>query len=245
MRLHLRRALTVRSMAAVGFFSKSRSCKLHHLLNFNPTGGLHTAPSPIDAPLSADHLVHHLLDLFSKLPGLRDAEKFHSLDRNLVPSVAEVVIKGLASWRSAHEFFRWASAQHGFRHTCYTYNAMASVLCRARRFVQLQELVAQVLDERCPMTPGALGFLIRCLGSQGLIDEALLVFDRASILHCVPNSYTYNCLLEVLVNSRSVDEVESKFEEMVVARRLEPDKYTFTAILQSYCRAGKLEEDEG
>ncbi|RWW31277.1 hypothetical protein GW17_00004106 [Ensete ventricosum] len=221
-------------------FSVPISSKFDLFFDPNPSYGLHTKASPIDPSLSTNQLAHQLLELFSKPPKLRDAEELQRLGRSLVPATAEAVIKGLRSWRTAHEFFRWASWQHGFRHTCYTYNAMAYVFSRARRAAQLKGLAAEVLKDRCPMTPGALGFLIRCLGDQGLVEDALLVFDRAVDLHCFPNSYTYNCLLEVLANAGLVEAAESRFKEMVNTRGLEPDKYTLTSMLQLYCKAGKL-----
>nr|CAD1836226.1 unnamed protein product [Ananas comosus var. bracteatus] len=65
------------------------------------------------------------------------------------------------------------------------------------------------------MTPGALGFLIRCLGALGLVEEAEHVFDHAGDLNCVPNSYTYNCLLEVLGKAGRVESSETRLREMM------------------------------
>ena len=91
-------------------------------------------------------------------------------------------------------FFKWASNQNGYRHNIYTYNAMASILSRARQNALLKALASDVVSSRCSMNPGAFGFLIRCLGSVGLIDEANDLFDQVKRVGlCVPNDYSYNC----------------------------------------------------
>ncbi|KAG2279468.1 hypothetical protein Bca52824_050688 [Brassica carinata] len=126
----------------------------------------------------------------------------------------------------------------------YAYNAMACILSRARRNASLKALVGDVLNSRCSMSPGGLGFFfIKCLGNAGLVEEASFVFDRSTEMGlCVPNEYTYNCLLEAISRSNSslVDLVETRLEEM---RRFgfRFDKFTLTPVLQAYCNAGECE----
>ncbi|KAH7690281.1 TPR-like protein [Dioscorea alata] len=193
-------------------------------------------PFPSLFTISTPSLAHHLLHHFSRPPPLRDPAHLQTLASALTPDAVEAVLRDLQSWRSAHEFFLWVSLQPGFRHSCYTYNAMASILSRVRQPSLLRSLLHEILSRKCPMTPGALGFLIRCVGSQGLVDEAEFLFDHAEELSCVPNLYTYNCLIEVLAKVGRVRMVELRFREMK-----NPDKYSFTAMLQAYCNAGMLD----
>ncbi|XP_072962938.1 putative pentatricopeptide repeat-containing protein At5g08310, mitochondrial [Typha angustifolia] len=209
---------------------------------FHCNPNLHYISSPFDSSLSMNRHAHQLFDVFSKPSHLRDNEELRHLGRCLTPETVETVLKGLRSWRVAHEFFRWASWQPGFHHSCYTYNAMAQILSRTRQIAHLKNLASEVVSRRCPMTPGALGFLIRCLGSLNLVEEAEFVFDHAGEMNCIPNSYTYNCLLEVLGKAGQVESVETRFQEMVAESRREPDKYTLTAVLQCYCNRGMLED---
>ncbi|KAG0457325.1 hypothetical protein HPP92_022482 [Vanilla planifolia] len=192
-------------------------------------------------PIFVSHLAHQLFDQFSKPPNARDAQVLRSLGGRINTETVEIVLKELHGWRAAHECFRWASWQEGFRHSCYTYNTMAEILCKAHKKAQLMALAREVVEKRCPMTPGALGFLIRCLGRQGLVDAAGYLFDNAKHLSCIPNSYTYNCFLEVLAKMGNIQLVETRFTEMVEVMGWEPDRYTLTAILQSYCNAGELD----
>ncbi|XP_020584392.1 putative pentatricopeptide repeat-containing protein At5g08310, mitochondrial [Phalaenopsis equestris] len=211
----------------------------------NPSSPSHPqgSSSSIDSSsLSHNQLAHELFDVFSQPPNLRDSDVLRNLGRRLTLETVEIVLKDLRGWRAAHEFFRWASWQEGFRHSCYTYNAMAERLSRARRRTQLKALARELVGHRCPMTPGALGFLIRCLGRQGLAEDAEFVFDHANDLSCIPNSYTYNCFLEVLARTGKVELVETRFREMVEVVGWEPDKYTLTSVLQSYCNSRKVDD---
>ncbi|OEL34712.1 hypothetical protein BAE44_0004260 [Dichanthelium oligosanthes] len=176
-----------------------------------------TAPSPppSSAPSSPSFLAHHLLDEFSRPRATRDAARLRRLAAHLTPPAAESVILRLPSWRHALDFFRWAAEQPGFRHSCYSLNAMASLLSPHQR-AHLDRLAGDAVASRCPMTPGALGFLLRRLGAAGLTDTAARVFDAArTTLSCTPNSYTYNCLLDALAKAGRADDAEARLREMV------------------------------
>ncbi|KAI4976397.1 hypothetical protein ZWY2020_050004 [Hordeum vulgare] len=123
------------------------------------------------ASSSPSYLAHHLLDEFSRPRASRDGERLRRLAAYLTAPAVESVIARLPSWRHALDFFRWADEQPGFRHSCYSFNAMASLLRRGKP-AHLDRLVADALAAGCPMTPGALGFLLRCLGDAGLPDTA-------------------------------------------------------------------------
>ncbi|KAK8968793.1 putative pentatricopeptide repeat-containing protein [Platanthera guangdongensis] len=207
-----------------------------------PVSHPHLAPQPLESAFPANQLARKLFVVFSQPPNLRDSDVLRSLAPSLTPETVEIVLKDLRGWRKAHEFFCWASLQEGFRHSCYTYNAMAEILSRARKKTQLKSLARDMVGRRCPMTPGALGFLIRCLGRQGLAEDAGFVFDHAQDLSCIPNSYTYNCFLEVLARTGTVELLEMKFREMVEIMGWVPDKYTLTSVLQSYCNTGKFDD---
>ncbi|OAY63545.1 putative pentatricopeptide repeat-containing protein, mitochondrial [Ananas comosus] len=213
----------------------------HFIFNLRPISSSSSSSSPFEPSLTSNPHARHLFDLFSQPRHLRDAAELGRAGRLLSGETAEVVLRSLAGWRAADEFFRWAAWQPGFHHTCYTYNAMAHALSRARQPGRLKNLAAEVVARRCPMTPGALGFLIRCLGALGLVEEAEHVFDHAGDLNCVPNSYTYNCLLEVLGKAGRVESSETRLREMMQGLGREPDKYTLTSVLQCYCNAGKFD----
>ncbi|KAI4370752.1 hypothetical protein MLD38_019066 [Melastoma candidum] len=192
--------------------------------------------------LTADaRIVHSLIDVFTGNPFSPDDPRLRGLSLVLTPKVVESVLNGLRSWKVAHRFFSWASNQTGYWHNAYTYNAMASILSRARQNDPMRRLLRDVVDSRCNMSPGALGFLIRCLGNLGMVEDANLMFDEVRKMGlCVPNGYTYNCLLEVIAKSSDADIAEMRLKEMQ-DMGWGKDKHTLTSMLQVYCNSGKLD----
>jgi pentatricopeptide repeat protein len=189
---------------------------------------------------AGDH-ARQLLDEFSQPKDHRDQNKLHRLGLGLTPSTVESVLKGLRGWKIAHEFFSWAESQPRYKHNCYTYNTFASILAQSKRNTQLRTLANNLVAGHYAMSPGALGFFLRCLGNLGLVEEAQFVFDSASNLSCVPNVYTYNCLLEVFAKAGHVDFLELRLQEMKSRPGLKPDKFTLTSLLRCYCNVGRLD----
>jgi len=188
-------------------------------------------------------LAQNLIVIFTRQPFSPDDPELLILSPELNTKVVETVLNGFKRWGLAYLFFNWASKQEGYRNDMYAYNAMASILSRARQNASLKALVVDVLNSRCFMSPGAFGFFIRCLGNAGLVDEASSVFDRVREMGlCVPNAYTYNCLLEAISksNSSSVELVEARLKEMRDCG-FHFDKFTLTPVLQVYCNTGKSE----
>lgn len=187
-------------------------------------------------------VVDDLISNFTKKQFEADNQELRQLGLKLTPQIVEAVLKGIRSWKIAHKFFLWAKTQSGYSHSCYAYNAMASILSGVRQNAQLKALASELVDSRCSMTPGALGFFIRCLGSVGLVEEANVLFDQAREMGlCIPSNYTYNCLLQTISKSGFIRLVEMRLDEM---RRFGwlLDRYTLTPLLQVYCNAGEVEK---
>uniref|UniRef100_A0A803PWV6 PROP1-like PPR domain-containing protein n=1 Tax=Cannabis sativa TaxID=3483 RepID=A0A803PWV6_CANSA len=204
------------------------------------------SPSPFSTHIpfnNSQHadIAHGLISIFTKSPFSPENPDLKRLAPVLTTNLVETVLNNLKSWKVAHLFFTWVSNQHGFRHNGYTYTAMASILSRARQNAALKALALDFVNSNCSITPGGLGFFLRLLGSLGLVDEANILFDHVKKRGlCVPNGYSYNCLLEVISQSSSIDLLEMRFQEMLNAG-WEINKYTLTPILGAYSNAGKFE----
>ncbi|KAG6601987.1 putative pentatricopeptide repeat-containing protein, mitochondrial, partial [Cucurbita argyrosperma subsp. sororia] len=125
------------------------------------------------------HISNNFISLFSQRKFSPDDPELKILAPRLNTQIVENVLNGLRNWKVAHMFFIWASKQHGYRHNCYTFNVIASILSHARQNAPLRAIATDVLNSRCSMTPGALGIFLRCLGSVGLVEEANFLFDQA------------------------------------------------------------------
>ncbi|GFQ05383.1 putative pentatricopeptide repeat-containing protein at5g08310 mitochondrial [Phtheirospermum japonicum] len=183
-----------------------------------------------------------LISAFTKKPFCLESPELQELSSKLTPEVVETVLKSFRNWRSAQMFFNWASKQEGYTHSCYTYNAMAAILSSARQNASLKDLAVSLSKSWCFWTPGALGYFLRCLGSQGLVEEANSLFDLVKVSGlCVINSYSYNCLLEVIAKGCDVGLLEYRLNEM---RNLgwDIDKHALTPVLQCYCNARRFDK---
>ncbi|CAK9311799.1 unnamed protein product [Citrullus colocynthis] len=192
--------------------------------------------------LDETHISNNFISLFSQQKFSLDNPELKNLAPRLNTQIVETVLNGLRSWKVAHRFFIWASKQHGYKHNCYAFNAIASILSHARQNAPLRAIAMDVLNFRCLMTPGALGVFLRSLGNVGLVEEANFLFDQVrSMGLCVPNSYSYNCLLEILSKGNAIDSIENRLREMKDFG-WEVDKYTLTPVLKAYCNAGKFDK---
>ncbi|KAL0318846.1 UNVERIFIED_CONTAM: putative pentatricopeptide repeat-containing protein, mitochondrial [Sesamum angustifolium] len=178
-----------------------------------------------------------LISIFTRKPFCVESPELQELSSKLTPEIVETVLKSFRNWRLAQVFFSWASKQEGYSHSCYTYNALAAVLSNARQIAPLRELAESILISQCLWTPGAFGYFLRCLGSQGLIKEANYLFDQVKISGlCILNCYSYNCLLEVISNSGDVGLLEYRLNEMRDFG-CPMDKHSLTPALHCYCSA--------
>ncbi|XP_017413238.2 putative pentatricopeptide repeat-containing protein At5g08310, mitochondrial [Vigna angularis] len=186
----------------------------------------------------------NLVSVFTQQPNAAGPE-LNLFAPILTPPLVESVLTRLPTWKLALSFFQWASDQHqyGYRHNCYTYNTIASIFSRSRQTTHLKTVVKHLVESApCSFTPGALGFLIRCLGEVGLAQEAHHLFDEMRVKGlCVPNVYCYNCLLEALSKAGEVDLVEARLEEMK-GFGWEFDKFTLTPVVQAYCKARRFDQ---
>ncbi|CAJ1977657.1 unnamed protein product [Sphenostylis stenocarpa] len=199
-----------------------------------PHSNLHCDASVVDT----------LVSVFTQQPNAATPE-LNRFGPILTPPLVESVLTRLPTWKHALSFFHWASNQHhhGYRHTCYTYNTIASIFSRSRQTNPLKTLVEHLAESApCSFTPGALGFLIRCLGHVGLAQEAHRLFDEMRVKGlCVPNDYCYNCLLEALSKSGEVDLMEARMVEMK-GFGWKFDKFTLTPVMLAYCKARRFDQ---
>ncbi|GJX06697.1 putative pentatricopeptide repeat-containing protein [Tanacetum coccineum] len=160
---------------------------------------------------------------------------------NLTTQLVETALKCFKNWEQALKFFHWAKNQDGYVHNCYTFNAMASILLGVRQNAAMRKLCNDLVEAKCYVSPGALGYFVRCLGGLGMVNEANEFFDRVKEMGCVPNEYSYNALLEVISKVGLVDLMAVRMSEMR-ENGWECDKFTLTSVLQCYCRAGKFDQ---
>ncbi|KAG6487154.1 hypothetical protein ZIOFF_055737 [Zingiber officinale] len=156
---------------------------------------------------------------------------------NIIPTTSEVseILKSVRGPDRALEFFRFAASLPGFRHDCFTYNRILSILGRAGE--KYDQSIREILDEMdrdgVRGNISTVNILISIVGG-GEINRCselvkkmefdvywihLQVLDAGLYMKCChskPDAYTYTILIRMLGRLGKTDEFISLFEEMIV-----------------------------
>ncbi|XWS21663.1 hypothetical protein CRYUN_Cryun30bG0073800 [Craigia yunnanensis] len=79
--------------------------------------------------------------------------------------------------------------------------------------------------------------LIKVLGEEGLVNEALACFYRMKQFHCKPDVFAYNMIILALCRVGNFNKARFLLEQMELPGfRCPPDVYTYTILISSYCK---------
>ncbi|XP_021730582.1 pentatricopeptide repeat-containing protein At1g77405-like [Chenopodium quinoa] len=139
----------------------------------------------------------------------------------------------------ATEFFYWVESHAGFIHNEITVREMAIVLAKANKLSHLwnflREMSRKVDGEL--VTTTSITCLMKCLGEEGLVNEAMQAFYRMKQFHCKPDVYAYNTVILALCRVGFFVKAKSLLQQMELPGfRCPPDTYTYTILISSYCK---------
>ena len=87
------------------------------------------------------------------------------------------------------------------------------------------------------MTTATVTCLIKVLGEEGLVNQALAAFYRMKQLRCKPDVYAYNTIIYALCRVGNFKKARFLLEQMELPGfRCPPDTYTYTIFISSYCK---------
>lgn len=79
--------------------------------------------------------------------------------------------------------------------------------------------------------------LIKVLGEQGLVNEALSLFYRMKQFRCRPDVCSYNTIISALCKVGNFKMAKFLLEQMELPGfRCKPDTFTYTILISSYCK---------
>ncbi|XP_065854811.1 pentatricopeptide repeat-containing protein At1g77405-like [Euphorbia lathyris] len=164
----------------------------------------------------------------------------------------KVLILGPAAYRDpqrvnigmdkAMEFFDWVETHFELPHTEMTCKEMACVLARGNRPEKLWHFLRELtIKERVVgvklITTNFITCLIKILGEEGLVNQALALFYRMKQYHCKPDVYAYNTIIYALCRVGNFKKARFLLEQMELPGfRCPPDIYTYTILISSYCK---------
>ncbi|KAK7275616.1 hypothetical protein RIF29_16736 [Crotalaria pallida] len=171
-----------------------------------------------------------------------EQRKFHDNILVLGPAAYRDPVKVNLGLHKAIEFFNWVETRFGFSHTETTCREMACVLARGNRVKLLwnflKEMSSWESSEKL-VTTETVTCLIKVLGEEGLVNEAMIAFYRMKQFHCKPDVYAYNTLIYALCRVGNFKKAKFLLEQMELPGfRCAPDVFTYTILISSYCRYG-------
>ncbi|KAK9096856.1 hypothetical protein Sjap_022353 [Stephania japonica] len=139
----------------------------------------------------------------------------------------------------ALQFYYWIESQSGFAHCESTCRAMALVLAKAHKLRSLWAFLKEMAQrsEGDLVTTPTITCVIKVLGEEGLVNEALSAFYRMKQFHCKPDVYAYNTVICALCRVGYFNKARFLLEQMELPGfRCPPDVYTYTIFITFYCK---------
>ncbi|CAN1240165.1 Pentatricopeptide repeat-containing protein At1g77405 [Linum grandiflorum] len=141
----------------------------------------------------------------------------------------------------ALDFFTWTETNLGFQHTESTCRDMAVVLVRANKLDLLWEFLREMSNGRgngvSLVTTMTVTCLMKVLGEEGLVKQALALFYRMKKYHCKPDVYAYNTIIYALCRVGNFKKARDLLQQMELPGfRCPPDTFTYTILISCYCK---------
>ncbi|KAG8389766.1 hypothetical protein BUALT_Bualt01G0012700 [Buddleja alternifolia] len=140
----------------------------------------------------------------------------------------------------ALEFYYWVETEFRFEHNEQTCKEMALVLAKGNRMNLLWDFLKNMSrrhEKSNLVTTVTMTCLIKALGEEGLVNEALSAFYRMKQFHCKPDVCAYNNVIYALCRVGFFKKAKFIFEQMELPGfRCPADVFTYTILISSYCR---------
>ncbi|GAY52122.1 hypothetical protein CUMW_139510 [Citrus unshiu] len=162
-----------------------------------------------------------------------------------------VLVLGPAAYRNpqkvtlglnkATEFYHWVERFFDFFHNEMTCKEMGIVFARGNNVKGLWDFLKDMSRRGNGelVTTSSVTCLIKVLGEEGLVNEALATFYRMKQFRCRPDVYAYNVVINALCRVGNFNKARFLLEQMELPGfRCPPDVYTYTILISSYCKYG-------
>lgn len=139
----------------------------------------------------------------------------------------------------AMEFYNWVENHFGFTHNELTCREMACVLAKGNKLKELWEFLKEMArrENGGLVTTATVTCLMKVLGEEGFVNEALAAFYRMKQFHCKPDVYSYNTIIYALCRVGNYKKAKFLLEQMELPGfRCPPDTLTYTILISSYCK---------
>lgn len=169
-------------------------------------------------------------------PLLDLADYLQTLTLTLTPAEVSEVLKSIRSPAKALEFFRFAASLSGFRHDCFTYNRILSILARSGADPDVVRGVVDEMErEGVRGSISTVNILIGIVGG-GELERCLELAKKWDLRL---NGYTYKCLVQAYLRCRDVERAFRVYEEMR-RKGYKLDIFAYNMLLDALAKANKV-----
>lgn len=202
-----------------------------------PSGGLeHADLSPIRR--------HYVKDVLAVLRTVKTKqemqEKLCPFVGKLSPRDATVIFKMMYNRQVSVDFYKWVKSQEGFEPHFHLYVAFAHCLMRVQKWVALERLVEEMLENSFPPDIKFYAQVIREAINVGRFQTAENWFVKMRSQGCSPDVIVYNILI-LEYGKRGHFSEAMKYFGQLKEEGLVPDGGTYCAALSACRKAGDLE----
>ncbi|OIW02107.1 hypothetical protein TanjilG_26647 [Lupinus angustifolius] len=200
-----------------------------------------TATSTRDEYFAA---IHHVSNIVR-----RDFYMERTLNKLRITVTPELVYRVLrACSHSPSEslrFFNWARSHHpSYNPTSLEFEQIIKTLADSNNYQPMWNVIEQFKTHHCHVTisPEAISSVIEAYGKHRHVDQAVKVFNKASVFKCDQNNVgLYNSLLFALCESKLFHGAYALIRRMV-RKGVSPDKRTYSILVNAWCSNGKMRE---
>ncbi|KAG9454993.1 hypothetical protein H6P81_007897 [Aristolochia fimbriata] len=138
----------------------------------------------------------------------------------------------------ALEFYSWVEVECGFSHNEITCKEMACVLAKGNALKKLWHFLHEMAKREGQLVNTVtLTCIIKILGEEGLVKEALAAFYRMKQFHCKPDVVAYNTIIGALCRVGNFKMARFLLDQMEIPGfRCPPDTFTYTILIGFYCK---------
>lgn len=199
------------------------------------------APDHADAAPTGRHHVKDVMAVLRTVKTKKEMkEKLSPFVGKLSPRDATVIFKMMYNRQVSVEFYKWVKSQEGFEPHFHLYVAFAHCLMRVQKWVALEILVDEMIENRLPPDIKFYAQVMREAINAGRFHTAEKWLSRMRSQGCSPDNVIYNILILEYGKRGHFSRAMEYFRELK-EEGLVPDGGTYCAALSACRKAGDLE----
>ncbi|XP_068665474.1 pentatricopeptide repeat-containing protein At3g49240, mitochondrial [Aristolochia californica] len=134
-----------------------------------------------------------------------------------------------------------------YRTDAIAYNSVLQALVKNDKLEQAMQLFDRMMDIHSPprrltVNLGSFNVMVDMFCSNGRFQEAIAVFRKMDEKKCLPDTLSYNNLIEQLLGAGKIGEAEEIYGEMEGERKVKQDEFTFGLLIDACLGQNRIDD---